>query len=54
MVAYAFVTQFILWRISDESIAPRYSARLLLASSYLVAFFCIAAGLYTIHERFIA
>ncbi|HMK29200.1 MAG TPA: hypothetical protein VK473_05890 [Terriglobales bacterium] len=51
MVGYAFLTQRAFSRMAAKAESAGRAPRFLLASSYLLALFCIVAGLMTIHER---
>ncbi|HXZ79789.1 MAG TPA: hypothetical protein VEG30_07660 [Terriglobales bacterium] len=51
MVGYAFLTQRAFSRLTAKAQSVGRAPRFLLASSYLLALFCIVAGLMTIRER---
>src|SRR5262249_15415202 len=51
MVAYAFITQNVFDRLAARANLVGYAPAFLTASSYLLAGFCIVAGMMTIHER---
>lgn len=51
MVAYAFVTQHVFGRLADRANKVGYAPVFLKASSYLLAGFCIVAGMMTITDR---
>jgi ABC-type nickel/cobalt efflux system permease component RcnA len=51
MVAYAFVTQNIFGRLADHATRVGYAPAFLKASSYVLAVFCIVAGMMTISDR---
>ena len=54
MVGYAFLTQRAFEKLSSRASAAGRAPAFLLVSSYLLAVFCIIAGLMTIHERMLA
>ncbi len=51
MVGYAFITQRGLQMLTQGVVQPKWTTRILLASSYLVAAFCIVAGGMVIYGR---
>lgn len=51
MVAYAFITQHAFEALSKKANSAGYAPAFLKASSYLLAGFCIVAGMLTINER---
>src|SRR4051794_26566862 len=51
MVAYAFITQHIFGRLAERANKVGYAPAFLKASSYLLAAFCIVAGMMTISDR---
>jgi hypothetical protein len=51
MVAYAFITQHAFEALSKRANSAGYAPAFLKASSYLLAGFCIVAGMLTINER---
>jgi ABC-type nickel/cobalt efflux system permease component RcnA len=51
MVAYAFVTQHVFGRLAEKANRVGYAPVFMKASSYLLAGFCIVAGMMTIQAR---
>jgi ABC-type nickel/cobalt efflux system permease component RcnA len=51
MVAYAFVTQKLFGKLAQQANRVGYAPAFMKASSYLLAGFCIVAGMMTIHDR---
>jgi ABC-type nickel/cobalt efflux system permease component RcnA len=51
MVAYAYITQNIFGRLAERANRVGYAPRFLKASSYVLAGFCIVAGMITISGR---
>ncbi|HWR17924.1 MAG TPA: hypothetical protein VN577_24055 [Terriglobales bacterium] len=51
MVAYAFITQHVFGRLADRANRIGYAPAFMKASSYLLAGFCIVAGMMTISDR---
>jgi nickel/cobalt exporter len=51
MVAYAFVTQKLFGKLAEQANRVGYAPAFLKASSYILAGFCIVAGMMTISDR---
>lgn len=51
MVAYAFVTQRLFGKLAERANRVGYAPAFMKVSSYLLAGFCIVAGMMTIHDR---
>jgi len=51
MVAYAFITQKLFGKLADTATRVGYAPAFMKASSYVLAGFCIVAGMMTISDR---